>query len=155
MTELSPTPVVPARHVPARGQATTSHLFRLSGDDRASARLRAWLSIHLRRWNLEQLADDLLLIGAELSSNARRHGAGASTVAVTLRRNAYGRATVRLDVTDAGPGFDSAAVARGWYDPDRMEACGGRGLLLVSELSRRWGNGLVAGRHRVWAEIAE
>lgn len=89
--------------------------------------------------------DELLLLTTELVTNATRH-AGlmpqdeiALLVSVSSDR-------IRVDVTDAGPGFDPAAP------PLRGDGTSGWGLVLVERIADRWG---VASRDptAVWFEM--
>ncbi|MEV6012250.1 ATP-binding protein [Streptomyces sp. NPDC051976] len=127
---------------------------RLSASDRAAGRLRAWVATQLAGWGLEHLRDDLTLIAAELAANAVRHAGSAADVRLTLRSGGPRGPYVRLEVVDAGPGFDVAAVTATWQDEEMLLGCRGRGLLLVAGVSSRWGCGRIARGHRVWAEVA-
>ena len=55
---------------------------------------------------------------------------------------------VRIEITDPGPGFDPVDAGR---DPDNL-ASGGWGLLLVDQLTDRWGVDL-SHSTRVWLEF--
>jgi anti-sigma regulatory factor (Ser/Thr protein kinase) len=88
--------------------------------------------------------DAVLLVASELVTNAVRHGAGDAELRVELD----GRA-VRIEVVDGG--HARLKIPRPVPLPD---ALGGRGLLLVREVSRRWGAGFDgAGHTLVWAEL--
>lgn len=85
--------------------------------------------------------DDAMIVADELASNAYQHG-GAPRIG-RLRWFDHGRG-LRIEVEDGGE------------DQPRMrqaDATGGRGLLLVDRLARRWG---VLRRSRcktVWADV--
>ncbi|MFJ9414475.1 ATP-binding protein [Streptomyces sp. NPDC101227] len=80
-------------------------------------------------------------------ANALEH-TGSRFVGVELTRSGDGRAA-GVRVTDEGPG-DGGGVREG--EPDGDE--GGRGLVIVDALAKRWG-WLRAGKgHTVWAEVA-
>jgi anti-sigma regulatory factor (Ser/Thr protein kinase) len=90
-------------------------------------------------------ADDaVLLVASELVTNAVRHGAGDAELRVELHGD-----DVRIEVVDGG--HAELEIPRPVPPPD---ALGGRGLLLVRDVSRRWGAGFdAAGRTLVWAEL--
>lgn len=90
---------------------------------------------------------DVLLLLSELVSNAVLHGrAGADTaIGIDVRRRAE---IVRVEVTDAGVGFDWERRRR-----ERPRREGGFGLALVERISERWGIERQAGRTRVWFEL--
>jgi anti-sigma regulatory factor (Ser/Thr protein kinase) len=86
----------------------------------------------------------VLLVASELVTNAVRHGAGDAELRVELDGG-----DVRIEVVDGG----HAKVESPRKVPP-PSALGGRGLLLVRELSRRWGAGFDAAGHTlVWAEL--
>src|SRR3712207_4673484 len=71
---------------------------------------------------------DLCLVVSELVTNALNHGSGAIRLELTRDGDRlYG------EVTDDGPGFEVDLRDRG------LEEIGGRGLLVVSGVSDRWG----------------
>ena len=83
---------------------------------------------------------DLLVIVSELTTNAMLHGAGRIRLRVTLEDDRlYG------EVIDEGSGFPTEVRERG------VDELGGKGLLLVSALSDRWG--IHEGSSHVWFEI--
>jgi anti-sigma regulatory factor (Ser/Thr protein kinase) len=72
------------------------------------------------------------LLTSEIVTNAVRHGASDPHEAILIRaENADG--AVRVEVCDEGDGFERRV------DPGDMMEPGGNGLLLVQELSTRWG----------------
>lgn len=88
--------------------------------------------------------DAVLLVVSELITNAIRHGAGEVELRVGVDDE-----TVRVEVLDGGH-----AKVRAPRRVPSPEALGGRGLVLVREMSRRWGSGFdPAGRTMVWAEL--
>ena len=95
----------------------------------ARFRIRAALSFH----RLGEYAEDAEAITSELVTNAIQHacGDGTETVGVTLVRIRNPEA-VTVVVTDSSP---QGPVKR--ESSDRSEQ--GRGLLIVDELSVRWG----------------
>lgn len=100
------------------------------------------------RWHVrEMLADhleaiDAELVATELITNAWRHGEGPITVTAELTDGfVYLRVCSRsLDI----PQVDT--------DPDADES-GGRGLLLISELTSEWGYERDGERLCVWAKV--
>ena len=87
------------------------------------------------------LCDDVELIVSELVTNAVR--AGSPTVLVAIERDDD---IVTVRVTDHADGWPEPREA-GIHDP------GGRGLPLVSAVSRSWGVRLRATGKVVWAEV--
>ena len=87
------------------------------------------------------IVDDALIVTAELLANARQHGAAPVLVSVS---GAAGR--VRVGVRDAS--------ARTPVRPNRSTSnMTGRGILLVEELSARWGVAIDERGKVVWAEF--
>lgn len=83
--------------------------------------------------------DDVILVVSELVSNSVRHGTTADIdIKVTADEE-----TIRIEVTDDGPGF---AV-----DAPRGD---GMGLAIVDKLSEQWGLQGADHRFTVWAELA-
>jgi anti-sigma regulatory factor (Ser/Thr protein kinase) len=84
----------------------------------------------------------IVLLASELVSNAVKH---ANAALIEIRSEVVPQ-SVRVEVADAGPGFDAIPAV---LDPG---AVGGWGLHLVDELSTRWGIVHATGA-RVWFEI--
>ncbi|MFF6984610.1 ATP-binding protein [Streptomyces sp. NPDC008343] len=147
-------PIPAASHATEPAPSATTCVWDLLPDEQEPGRLRSWVSAILHRLGLARFADDLTLIADELAANALRHGGTPAHVTLSVTR-AEGGSRVRLEVTDAGAGFDAARVVRSWDDAEAMlEGCSGRGLLIVAGLSRRWGTFRRAAGHTVWAELA-
>jgi len=88
--------------------------------------------------------DELLLVASELITNAVRHGVGEVELRIVLERD-----NIRLEVLDDG--HTKVRAPRRAPSPTSL---GGRGLLLVRDVSKRWGSGFdPAGRTMVWAEL--
>lgn len=83
--------------------------------------------------------DDVILVVSELVSNSVRHG---TTEDIDVRVTAD-EGTIRIEVTDDGPGF-KADAPRG----------DGLGLTIVEKLSEQWGMRDGGHRFTVWAELA-
>ncbi|MFJ5774267.1 ATP-binding protein [Streptomyces sp. NPDC093094] len=105
------------------------------------------------RWGLGRLADDAVLVVGELSVNALGHGRGPVGVALALRERA-GHPVLRIQVTDAGHGFDADLVRAHWRHPSFAFGEGGRGLLLIDALTGEWGHRHDSTGHTVWAVLS-
>lgn len=118
--------------------------LELRCDERAPRVVRASLS---SLDEIEECAQDLLLISSELVSNAVLHS-GCSTqdlLDVSLARCERG---YRLSVVDPGHSQSSAEPA-----PPRPAGAGGLGMRIVEKLAARWGQSRGRG-YQVWAEVA-
>jgi anti-sigma regulatory factor (Ser/Thr protein kinase) len=116
---------------------------RFSRDVPEIPRSRHFVSEVLERHGASA-TDAVLLVASELITNAVRHGSGEVELRVLLDGD-----HVRLEVLDDG----HASVVAPVQTPE-PSALGGRGLLLVRDISRRWGSGFdTAGRTLVWAEL--
>jgi anti-sigma regulatory factor (Ser/Thr protein kinase) len=105
---------------------------------------RRWVSDLLARWDLAALVDDLRLVVSELVSNAFLHARTAVDVVLSV-----GEGVVELAVHDHNARTPRPRVA------DRgLDAAGGRGLLLVQELSDSWGVSERMDGKDVWFRIA-
>ena len=92
------------------------------------------------------LVKDLRLMVSELVTNSIRHTVPDRLDTVELRAWMYD-SRFRIEVSDAGPGFDALAT------PGRGEEPGGWGLFIVQSLSDRWGAERLDDRTVVWFEI--
>jgi phosphoserine phosphatase RsbU/P len=124
--------------------------LRLLPEARASGRARAFLARELA----DQPGGDALataqLLVSELVTNAVVHA--ASAVEVHCERDDSG-ITVRVRDADTGPLVLSApATLAGASGSDLWE--GGRGLLLVDQLSDAWGTEHQGGRKTVWFRLS-
>ena len=84
------------------------------------------------------------LLASELVTNSVRHGGSGADDAIGLEV-VLSPSTLRVEVSDSGPGFQPAPARPG---PDDA---GGRGLYLVDSLADRWGS--AEGGTRVWFEV--
>ncbi|MEV0010598.1 ATP-binding protein [Streptomyces sp. NPDC047973] len=130
----SPAPEHPA--ATARADFPWHHFsMRFSSTPRGARLARRLAGERLGAWGVpygSDAHDALVLIAAELSSNAVRHG-HVSGRDFRLRLTAEG-ATIRVEVTDTrGERLPAPA------DGPLLDQDGGRGLLLVAALSDRWG----------------
>ncbi|MFF8974216.1 SpoIIE family protein phosphatase [Streptomyces sp. NPDC014995] len=96
----------------------------------------------LRRWQVEDTADAVLLVVSELVTNALVHTQGPVRIDLMLRGD-----RVRVCVSDSSPRAPAKPVIVDW------ESTGGRGLLLVEAMSDAFGSVPVAGGKQVWSEI--
>ncbi|WP_051799924.1 ATP-binding protein [Catenuloplanes japonicus] len=94
------------------------------------------------RWNLPALADDACVIASELVTNAVRHAGTPLHVTLAISGGRF-----LLAVRDGSP---RPAIP---HHPD-PHVPGGRGLLLVGEMSHAWGSvALPDGGKVVWAAL--
>lgn len=111
--------------------------------DLASVRLaRRYAADRLVAWGLHELTDPLTLIVSELATNAVVHARSSFTLTLTL-----GSRALRVEVVDCGAGLPNPT------NPDPT-GVGGRGLLLVAELSVAWGVEPGDSCKTVWCELA-
>ena len=122
---------------------TSSSVATVSRSPQASAELRSLLWTTFACWRVSGTQrDDAALVLSELVGNAVRYGHG-ETVRVALQRDG---ATLHIAVDD---GSAALPVPR---EVD-WDAEGGRGLLIVEALSRRWGTSPREIGKTVWAEV--
>lgn len=79
-----------------------------------------------------RMLDAAVLLTSELVTNAVLHPASANGYRVGLRITRFEHG-IRCEVSDPGAGFDPAELG------PREPETGGRGLMLVEALARRWG----------------
>lgn len=93
------------------------------------------------RWNVPELVGPTSLVLSELVGNVVRHAGTPMRVTLTLRRP-----YLHVAVTDG-----SRAAAR--PGAPRADTEGGRGLLLVRDLTQRWGTAPAGDGKVVWAML--
>ncbi|MFJ7956948.1 SpoIIE family protein phosphatase [Streptomyces sp. NPDC096319] len=113
----------------------------LPSDPAAVAGARAFTTERLAAWGMEELAFTTELAVSELVTNAIRYGKPPVRLRLILQ------STLTVEVSDAGSTAPHLRRARTFDE-------GGRGLLLVAQLTERWGT-----RHHregkvIWAEQA-
>ena len=111
------------------------------GDTTAVSAARCFVADTLNSWGLAQLIVDGSTVVSELVTNAIIHA--ETDFAVSL--SSHGDA-VRLSVRDHSPVVPVMRIPL-------PTAISGRGLRLVTALSRRWGTDLVGDGKVVWAEL--
>jgi anti-sigma regulatory factor (Ser/Thr protein kinase) len=95
----------------------------------------------LRRWGADRVIETAELVVSEMVTNAFRHARTGSRLELSENEGC-----LRIGVVDFGPGGAVKA------DPD-LGDLGGRGLMLVEAMTRRWGARRNGGEHLVWCEI--
>lgn len=130
---------------------------RLSADTPSVPGARRFVADGLRQWRRTALLDDAALVVTEMAANAALHS-GSPFMHVSLERR---EDAVRITVEDDGQRVPTAALVPQRRPADEsIEALAsvastGRGLAIVSVLSRQWGIDEAAGRRRIWAELTE
>ncbi|MFJ3493529.1 SpoIIE family protein phosphatase [Streptomyces sp. NPDC086091] len=114
--------------------------WELPVDPAAVAEARKAASRRLGAWGLEELSFTTELVVSELVTNAIRYAGGP--IRLRLIRE---RALLVCEVHDAG------ATTPHLRHPRTTDE-GGRGLLLVSQVTRRWGTRFVPDGKIIWAE---
>ena len=107
----------------------------------ASQIARVSLRDTLGRWHLDRLGDVAALLASELVNNAVLHVGGPSTMRVSRSRTA-----LRIEVDDA-----SAAPPELEHADDKAEH--GRGIFLVTTMSKDWGDEIHPHGKTVWFEL--
>ena len=115
----------------------------LDPDPMAARAARRFVTSTLQEWDLDHLTDDVLSVVTELVTNATQHAATTSQLAL---RSHPGRLIV--EVADCDGRIPRPAVTQ--HMDERH-----RGLLIVAQLSRRWGVRPTDRGKIVWAEMAE
>ncbi|SDH83649.1 Anti-sigma regulatory factor (Ser/Thr protein kinase) [Sinosporangium album] len=113
------------------------------------ATVRRWVHGFLKLDKVAaETAEVVVLLASELVANAVAHSCSRDGEVTVLLNLDFTRGRVRLDVIDDGPAVPVEVGSRG------VEHEHGRGLLLVEELSDRWG--CYADEHGtgVWFELA-
>ena len=124
---------------PATGHRLTLTLQPVVG---AARRSRELVTEACGRWDLPQLAGPACIVATELVSNVVAHAQTGMTVRLALRD---GDLTVAVQ--------DASTVAPSFTGRVAPTAYGGRGLLLIDSVARRWGSlGLDHGKV-VWAVL--
>lgn len=131
--------------LPRRGTAD-SRTLTLAAIETAPARSRTVVAEELTAWGLEHLMFPAQLVASELVSNAVRHA--APPVGLLVRRMDTG---LLIGVHDRS----GDAPVPSDVDPSDVDSQGGRGLVIVPAMARRWGTLLGTDEKIVWADIAD
>ena len=131
-----------------RGSATEERVVeRVLPATAGAARLaRATVQVACSAWRIPSVCEVAVLAVSELVGNAVRHTADSGRGTLTVRLSMTPR-RLRVEVVDASTGRPAVK-----HPP--VEAEGGRGLWLVSELATRWGVEPDREGKRVWVEVA-
>ncbi|MFF4259850.1 SpoIIE family protein phosphatase [Streptomyces sp. NPDC001663] len=113
--------------------------WELPADPAVVAEARRISSRQLAVWGLDDLAFTTELVVSELVTNAMRHAVGPIRLRLLLERSLI------CEV------FDGGATAPHLRHPKTTDE-GGRGLLLISQFTRRWGTRYLAEGKVIWAE---
>ncbi|MER5907923.1 SpoIIE family protein phosphatase [Streptomyces mirabilis] len=113
--------------------------WTLPGDQSAVSSARTLAARQLTEWGLHGLQDATKLIVSELVTNAIHHSTGQIELRLVRHQ------VLTCEVSDTGPCTPRPRRARTMDE-------NGRGLFLVTNLSRRWGSRPVPGGKVVWAE---
>ncbi|MEU9145936.1 SpoIIE family protein phosphatase [Streptomyces sp. NPDC048349] len=115
--------------------------WELPAEPTAAARARHLTEATLTRWGLEEMAFTAELVVSELVTNAYRYG-GGTPVTLRLIRD-------RSLICEVSDGSSTAPHLRRARTTDE----GGRGLLLVAQLTERWGTRYTRVGKTVWTEL--
>jgi anti-sigma regulatory factor (Ser/Thr protein kinase) len=107
----------------------------------AVAAARAFVAEALRRWELESLVPDAVLLTSELVTNSIRHARTEVTVTIAVADG-----VVEVGVGDRSPSLPQRRLA-GAHAED------GRGLPLVDLVSTEWGVAASASGKQVWFRL--
>ncbi|GAA1259735.1 SpoIIE family protein phosphatase [Kitasatospora nipponensis] len=123
-------------------------------DGRSASAARGFVRDALLSWGLPEVVDDAVVLVSELVTNAVVHAGTAAEVSCLREED-----SVQIGVTDrhperglpafAGP-IAGNAVSEHFAD---AEGEGGRGLMMCSALSSRWGVEYSAGQKTVWFRL--
>ncbi|WP_344445301.1 SpoIIE family protein phosphatase [Kitasatospora nipponensis] len=119
----------------------TRHVARwdLPADPAVVAEVRAWTTAQLHAWELDELAFVTELTVSELVTNAIRYGALPIQLRLIKDR------TLICEVADANSTAPHLRRARIFDE-------GGRGLMMVAQLTERWGTRHTGTGKTIWAE---
>jgi CheY-like chemotaxis protein len=115
----------------------------LPNDPASVARARRFVRSWCRAWDESAIVESTLLVVSELVTNAITHGGGLSELRLRLTPD-----VLRIEVLDAGIGSPEVTAS---HDTDE----GGRGLRIVTMISRGWGVDTGEnGSKVIWSELA-
>ncbi|MGW3116504.1 SpoIIE family protein phosphatase [Streptomyces sp. NPDC001107] len=125
------------RGLPASQVAT----WHIPADPALVAPIRKQVVEQLDTWELQEAAFTAELVVSELVTNAIRYGSHPIRL-----RLIHDEATLICEVSDTSHTAPHLRRAKTWDE-------GGRGLLLVAQLTQRWGSRHTADGKTIWAEI--
>jgi len=125
------------RGLPASQVAT----WHIPADPALVAPIRKQVVAQLETWGLQEAAFTVELVVSELVTNAIRYGAHPIRL-----RLIHDETTLICEVSDTSHTAPHLRRAKTWDE-------GGRGLLLVAQLTQRWGSRHTAEGKTIWAEI--
>ncbi|MEV5427815.1 SpoIIE family protein phosphatase [Streptomyces sp. NPDC052701] len=125
------------RGLPASQVAT----WDIPADPALVAPIRKQVVDQLAAWSMAEASFTAELVVSELVTNAIRYG--APPIRLRLIHDA---STLICEVSDTSPTAPHLRRAKTWDE-------GGRGLLLVAQLTRRWGSRYTAEGKTIWAEL--
>lgn len=108
-------------------EARTEAMLRLPPEQASAAAARRFVREVCTNWGCEHTLDEALVVVSELVTNAVVHAQSSCDLRISRRDGA-----VRIDVRDEGAGSPDPHVAA---EEDEH----GRGLFLISAMSRAWG----------------
>ncbi|MFC4035850.1 SpoIIE family protein phosphatase [Streptomyces polygonati] len=114
--------------------------WELPSDPEAVGKAREYASRTLEAWGLDDVTFTTEIVVSELVTNAIRHASGPIQLRLILESG-----TLICEVSDGSDTFPRLRRAR-VYDE------GGRGLLMVAQLSRRWGTRSTSTGKVIWAD---
>jgi anti-sigma regulatory factor (Ser/Thr protein kinase) len=120
-------------------QVTT---WDIPADPSLVAPIRKQVVEQLDTWNLSEAGFTAELVVSELVTNAIRYG--AHPIRLRLIHDA---STLICEVSDTNHTAPHLRRAKTWDE-------GGRGLLLVAQLTQRWGSRHTADGKTIWAELS-
>jgi len=137
----SPAAAFAALGAPERNRCLNIELEPVAG---AARRARELVTEACGRWELPELAGPACIVVTEMVNNVVVHAGTAMTV--LLARQVDSMSVAVRDHSSARPRFAG---------PVAPTAYGGRGLLLIDSMARRWGNLALVDGKVVWALLAE
>lgn len=135
----------PAEALASLGAPAPGHFLNLAMEPRVGAarRSRELVTEACDRWRRPELAGPACTVVTEMVNNVVAHARTPMTVLLGLRGEA-----VTVAVRD-----HSALVPRFTGDPVPVTSYGGRGLLLIDSMARRWGSLALSDGKVVWAVL--